>query len=88
MFEVEEVSLPAAGLTRVSSHFFMQLSTSEAKPAKGIEPPTSGLQNRCSTIELRRPISYQRRGPGAPLRPGGCQSCMTEIRFQIFRLAR
>lgn len=23
--------------------------------ARGIEPPTSGLQNRCSAIELRQP---------------------------------
>src|SRR2546422_7330646 len=27
------------------------------EPAKGIEPPTYGLRNRCSTPELRRPIS-------------------------------
>jgi hypothetical protein len=25
-------------------------------PAEGIEPPTFGLQNRCSTAELSRPI--------------------------------
>ena len=25
--------------------------------ARGIEPPTSGLQNRCSAIELRQPVS-------------------------------
>ncbi len=26
--------------------------------ARGIEPPTSGLQNRCSAIELRQPYTY------------------------------
>ena len=26
-------------------------------PAEGIEPPTNGLQNRCSTAELTRQIS-------------------------------
>ena len=24
-------------------------------PAEGLEPPTNGLQNRCSTAELSRP---------------------------------
>jgi hypothetical protein len=24
-------------------------------PAEGLEPPTNGLQNRCSTTELSRP---------------------------------
>src|SRR5690348_14272308 len=34
-------------------------------PAEGLEPPTNGLQNRCSTTELsRRP----RRAPGRALR--------------------
>jgi hypothetical protein len=31
-------------------------------PAEGIEPPTFGLQNRCSTAELSRrlrPLAYQ-----------------------------
>ena len=27
------------------------------EPARGIEPPTYGLQNRCSAVELRRPGS-------------------------------
>lgn len=26
--------------------------------ARGIEPPTSGLQNRCSAIELRQPMAF------------------------------
>src|SRR5688572_6443314 len=30
-------------------------------PGEGIEPPTNGLQNRCSTAELaRRPVNFQR----------------------------
>jgi hypothetical protein len=36
----------------------------ELVPGEGIEPPTNGLQNRCSTAELTRPVgleSYQRR---------------------------
>lgn len=32
------------------------------EPARGIEPPTSGLQNRCSTVELHRQ-HVQRRIP-------------------------
>ena len=36
-------------------------------PTEGIEPPTFGLQNRCSTAELIRPagLRYQRVGAGA-----------------------
>ena len=30
------------------------------KPARGFEPPTGGLQNRCSTPELHRPNRSQR----------------------------
>jgi hypothetical protein len=30
-------------------------------PDEGIEPPTFGLQNRCSTAELIRPKSEMRR---------------------------
>ena len=29
-------------------------AVTELEPAKGIEPPTYGLQNHCSTIELHR----------------------------------
>ena len=29
-------------------------------PAEGIEPPTFGLQNRCSTAELSRPMARWR----------------------------
>src|SRR5262245_60588812 len=31
-------------------------------PAEGIEPPTFGLQNRCSTAELSRPVADARLG--------------------------
>lgn len=34
-------------------------------PDEGIEPPTFGLQNRCSTAELIRPWAPI---PGGPLR--------------------
>lgn len=37
-----------------------QLSFWSAKPAEGFEPPTSGLQNRCSTTELRRQKFWKR----------------------------
>ena len=35
-------------------------------PEEGIEPPTFGLQNRCSTAELSRPLATQRIGPNTP----------------------
>lgn len=31
-----------------------QVDIKEMVPVEGIEPPTFGLQNRCSTAELRR----------------------------------
>src|SRR5947209_1154240 len=40
------------------------------KPATGIEPATSGLQNRCSTIELRRQAFVSNPGAERP-RTGG-----------------
>src|SRR5438128_6746178 len=30
------------------------------EPTRGVEPPTHGLQNRCSTIELRRQATTHR----------------------------
>ena len=32
-------------------------------PAEGFEPPTNGLQNRCSTTELSRPAGRLERAP-------------------------
>ena len=32
-------------------------NSSESKPVRGIEPPTYGLQNRCSTVELHRQVN-------------------------------
>jgi hypothetical protein len=34
-------------------------------PAEGIEPPTFGLQNRCSTAELSRQTHRQDEPPGS-----------------------
>ena len=36
------------------------------EPAKGIEPPTYGLRNRCSTPELRRPAKIKNAHPAKP----------------------
>jgi hypothetical protein len=46
-------------------------------PGEGIEPPTFGLQNRCSTAELTRHIkglALERPDNWAPLDPIGTQS--------------
>ena len=40
--------------------------------ASGIEPPTCGLQNRCSAIELRQPAR------NIPHLRGGCQPMSTD----------
>ncbi len=37
-----------------SSNFFVLVSSSDSELTMGIEPATTGLQNRCSTIELRQ----------------------------------
>ena len=45
------------------SHKVVELSAESMELARGIEPPTCGLQNRCSAIELRQPawnITYLR----------------------------
>lgn len=54
---------------------FLSLKRSLAKagnsrmvPAEGIEPPTFGLQNRCSTAELSRRRRGTGAGPGMPVR--------------------
>jgi hypothetical protein len=31
-------------------------------PGEGLEPPTNGLQNRCSTAELTRQAAFTRTG--------------------------
>jgi hypothetical protein len=49
----------------------------ELVPGEGIEPPTFGLQNRCSTAELTRHIkglAPERAGNWARLDPIGTQS--------------
>jgi hypothetical protein len=36
----------------------------KVEPAMGFEPATACLQNRCSTIELRRPVNRRLQGLG------------------------
>ena len=52
----------------------VELSAEVVELARGIEPPTCGLQNRCSAIELRQPsrnITYLR----ARCQPAGMALC-------------
>jgi hypothetical protein len=49
--------------------------------ARGIEPPTCGLQNRCSAIELRQParnITYLR-ARCQPAEMALCQDCVRRV---------
>src|SRR5438309_2955088 len=52
----------------------VELSAESMELARGIEPPTCGLQNRCSAIELRQPARNitHLRGRCQPTRRGVC----------------
>ncbi len=63
----EESSSPASRKAVDSSVEFVEL-------ARGIEPPTCGLQNRCSAIELRQPecIGLQTQSDTVERKPNNC----------------
>src|SRR5262249_23643859 len=55
----------------------VELSTEFMELARGIEPPTCGLQNRCSAIELRQPARNitHLRARCQPAGGGVCPNC-------------
>jgi integrase len=70
----EESSGSASRKEVESSAEFMEL-------ARGIEPPTCGLQNRCSAIELRQPARNitHLRGRCQPTGRGVCPDCTRRV---------
>jgi len=55
-------------------------------PDEGIEPPTFGLQNRCSTAELIRPMRLHR-GPWLPARALQRNRSVGRLLWRIFSIA-